>query len=185
MRDFLEWLGSTPWSVGLLESFWMWPLLESTHTLSIAFFVGLAMAMDLRLMGVTFGGIRITDFTNRLLPLVRWGFGLTMVTGVIVFYSNPLRYYHNMFFRFKMALLVVAGLNIAYFHFRTHKRVAEWDQAPKPPIPARTAGAVSFVVWSFIIIFGRLIAYNWFDCDLQPQPDFVNWISGCVIPGAQ
>jgi hypothetical protein len=28
---------------------------------------------------------------------------------------------------------------------------------------------------------GRMIAYNWFDCDKQPQSDFINWVSGCVI----
>jgi hypothetical protein len=32
------------------------------------------------------------------------------------------------------------------------------------------------------VISGRLIAYNWFDCDIQPQPAFVNWASGCVLP---
>jgi hypothetical protein len=27
-----------------------------------------------------------------------------------------------------------------------------------------------------------MIAYNWFDCDIQPQPAFINWAAGCVIP---
>ena len=31
------------------------------------------------------------------------------------------------------------------------------------------------------IITGRMIAYNWFDCDRQPQPDFINWAAGCVV----
>ena len=33
-----------------------------------------------------------------------------------------------------------------------------------------------------IIVAGRMIAYNWFDCDIQPQPAFVNWAAGCVVP---
>jgi hypothetical protein len=32
-----------------------------------------------------------------------------------------------------------------------------------------------------VIVAGRLIAYNWFDCDIQPQPDWVNWLAGCVV----
>src|SRR5688572_15886671 len=116
MRDFFVWLESTPWSARLLESLWVWPLLESTHVLSIALFVGTAMMMDLRLMGVTFGGLRASDFTSRLLPWTRWGFVVMVVTGVLVFYSNPVRYYHNMFFRFKVLLLIVAGLNVWLFH---------------------------------------------------------------------
>jgi hypothetical protein len=26
-----------------------------------------------------------------------------------------------------------------------------------------------------------MIAYNWFDCDRQPQPAWVNWAAGCVV----
>lgn len=167
IESFLEWLGNTEWSVRLLESFWVWPLLESTHTLSIAFFVGLAMMMDLRLMGLRFGNIRVSDFTARSLKLVRIGFAVTAVTGILVFYSNPLRYWHNIFFRFKLLLLVLAGLNIWFFHGRIHKKVAEWDLDTSPPGASKMAGAVSFASWSFIVIAGRLIAYNWFDCDIM------------------
>jgi len=31
-----------------------------------------------------------------------------------------------------------------------------------------------------IVVSGRLIAYNWFDCDIQPQPAFINWASECA-----
>jgi hypothetical protein len=182
MRSFLVWLEGTPWSVQLLESLWVWPLLESAHVLSIALFVGTAMMMDLRLMGLTFGGIRASDFTGRLLPWTRWGFAVMVVTGLLVFYSNPVRYYHNIFFRFKVLLLIVAGLNIWLFHSRIHKKVAEWDLQASPPRAARMAGAVSFLAWTLIVVSGRLIAYNWFDCDIQPQPAFVNWASGCIPP---
>lgn len=181
IRSFLEWLGGTPWSVRLLESFWAWPLLESAHVLSIALFVGTAMMMDLRLMGVSFGGVRASDFTSRLLPWTRAGFVVMVVTGLLVFYSNPVRYYHNIFFRFKVLLMVIAGLNVWLFHSRIHRKVAEWDLLA-PPRAARIAGAVSFLAWALIVISGRLIAYNWFDCDIQPQPAFVNWASGCVLP---
>jgi hypothetical protein len=30
-----------------------------------------------------------------------------------------------------------------------------------------------------------MMAYNWFDCDLQPQSAFVNWAAGCVVPAAE
>lgn len=181
LHDFLVWLGSTPWSVRLLESLWVWPLIESTHVLSIGLFVGTAMMMDLRLLGLTFGGVRASDFTGRLLPWTRGGFVIMIVTGILVFYSNPVRYYHNVFFRFKMLVLLVAGLNVWFFHSRIHKRVEEWDRDASPPRAARVAGAVSILAWTLIVVSGRLIAYNWFDCDLQPQPGWVNWAAGCSV----
>ena len=35
-----------------------------------------------------------------------------------------------------------------------------------------------------IIVCGRMIAYNWFDCDKQPQPTIINTLTGCVVPPA-
>ena len=182
MHSFFEWLGTTPWSVRLLESLWVWPLLESAHVLGIGLFVGTTMMMDLRLMGVTFGGVRASDFTGRILPWTRVSFVVMVLTGVLVFYSNPVRYYHNIFFRFKVLLLLLAGLNVWFFHSRIHKRIADWDLDAAPPRAARIAGAISIIAWTLVVVSGRLIAYNWFDCDIQPQPELVNWASGCVVP---
>ena len=58
------------------------------------------------------------------------------------------------------------------------------DRGPYSVAPraARLAGYAALVLWAGIIVSGRLIAYNWFDCDIQPQPAFVNWVAGCVVP---
>ena len=60
--------------------------------------------------------------------------------------------------------------------------VAEWDLAPTPPRAARRAGITSLILWGVIVVAGRMIAYNWFDCDKQPQPKAVNVFAGCVVP---
>ena len=49
-----------------------------------------------------------------------------------------------------------------------------------PPRAARVAGALSLVLWIGIVLSGRMIAYNWFDCDRQPQPAIVNFLTSCV-----
>ena len=71
MHSLFEWLGSTPWSVALLESFWVWPLLESTLVLTTGLFVGTAVMMDLSLSGVTFKSVPVSEFTSRMLPWTR------------------------------------------------------------------------------------------------------------------
>ena len=179
--SFLEWLGSTPWSIALLESLYAWPLVESTHVLSLALFVGTAVINDLRLLGWTMNSVPVSEVTGRLLPWTRVGFAVIVITGLLLFYSDPVRYYHNIFFRLKILLLVVAGLNVFVFHRGIHRRVAEWSLDPLLPRQARVAGAVSLAVWALIVVAGRMIAYNWFDCDIQPQSDLVNWAAGCVL----
>lgn len=180
---FLEWLGSTAWSIALLESFYVWPFVESTHVLTLALFVGTAVMMDLRLVGIAFPGVPVSSFTERLLPWTRVGFTIMVVTGLLLFYSSPLRYYYNLFFRIKCVLLVVAGLNVWFFHSRIHRSIAEWDDHLRPPRAARIAGIVSLVMWAGVVFSGRLVAYNWFECDIQPQPALVNWAAGCQIDG--
>jgi hypothetical protein len=179
--SFLEWVDGTKWSVMLLESYYMWPLLESTHVLTLALFVGTAFMMDLRLVGLAFRRVPVSAFTGRLLPWTRIGFAIMIVTGLLLFYSSPLRYYRNLFFRLKAVLLVLAGLNVWFFHSRIHRRLDEWDSDWTPPRAARIAGIVSLVVWTSVVFSGRLVAYNWFDCDIQPQPAWVNTLAGCEV----
>jgi len=164
-----------------LESLYVWPLLESTHVLSLGLFVGTAVMNDLRLLGWTMREVPVSEITSRLLPWTRIGFAVMLTTGLLLFYSSPVRYYHNIFFRFKVLLLIVAGLNAFVFHRGIHRRVAEWDNDTKLPRAARVAGAVSLIAWALIVVSGRLIAYNWFDCDIQPQSNLINWAAGCGI----
>ena len=164
-----------------MESLYVWPLLESPHVLSLGLFVGTAVMNDLRLLGWTMREVPVSEITSRLLPWTRIGFAVMLTTGLLLFYSSPVRYYHNIFFRFKVLLLIVAGLNAFVFHRGIHRRVAEWDNDTKLPRAARVAGAVSLIAWALIVVSGRLIAYNWFDCDIQPQSNLINWAAGCGI----
>ncbi len=44
------------------------------------------------------------------------GFLILMVTGALLFYAIPERTFHRIWFRAKMLLLVLAGLNAWWFH---------------------------------------------------------------------
>jgi len=79
-------------------------------------------------------------------------------------------------------LLVAAGINVFVFHTRTMRTMATWDAQATPPRAARIAAIVSLVAWTGVVVSGRMVAYNWFACDIQPQPAWVNWASGCILP---
>jgi len=179
--SFLEWLESTPWSIALIESLYMWPLLEATHVVTLAMFAGTVIMMDLRLVGASFRSVPVSEFTGRFLPWTKGAFVVMGATGLLLFYAAPTRYYFNLFFRAKMVFLVLAGLNVWLFHSRIHRSVADWSLDPVPPRSARLAGAVSLFAWTVVIVAGRLTAYNWFDCAMQPQPAIVNWAAGCTL----
>jgi hypothetical protein len=183
LLGFLEWLAATPWSVALHESLYMYPLVESTHVLALTLFVGLAVMLDLRLLGLAMRRVPVSEVLGRLLPWTKAGFAVMVTTGVLLFYAIPVRNYQNVFFRVKVIMLVLAGINVYIFHSRTERSVADWDLAPVTPRGARIAAIVSLTLWAGIVVAGRMIAYNWFDCDIQPQPAFINWAAGCVVAG--
>jgi hypothetical protein len=184
LLPFCQWLAETPGSVALHESLFMYPLVESSHVLTLCLFLGIAIMFDLRLLGLTLTRVPITEFKRRLGPWMFAGFVVMVITGVLLFYAIPVRSYQSIFFRVKVVALILAGLNASIFHTTIDRKVAEWDLAPTPPRAARRAGATSLVLWAIIVVAGRMIAYNWFDCDKQPQPHVVNVVAGCVVKPA-
>jgi hypothetical protein len=120
--------------------------------------------LDLRLLGLTMRQVPVSEVTGRLLPWTVAGFVLMFLSGALLFYAIPVRTYQNIFFRIKVAMLLLSGLNAWIFHHSTvYRRVAEWDLDPRPPKQARRAAAFSLALWMGIVVAGRMIAYNWFD----------------------
>jgi hypothetical protein len=177
---FFQWLAESSWSIGLHESQYGYPIVESVHVWALCLFFGLAVMFDLRLLGWTMRRVPVSEVAHRLLPWTVAGFVIMVISGLLLVSAIPLRSYQNIFFRVKMALMMLAGINIWIFHSRVYRRVALWDLEAAPPRAARVAGAFSLVLWIGIIFSGRMIAYNWFDCDKQPQPAIINFLTSCV-----
>jgi len=147
---------------------------------TLALFVGTAAMLDLRLLGATLRHVPVSEVAARLRPWTVLGFVLMVGSGALLFYANPTPRYQNIFFRAKMAMLVVAGLNAWLFHRTVYRHQEEWDRDPVPPRRARVAGGLALALWAAIIMSGRMIAYDWFDCRRQPQPTIVNVLAGCA-----
>jgi len=159
-----EWLGNTPWSVALHESRYAFLVVLTVHVLTLAVFVGTAMMIDLRLLGVTMRRVPVSEVMERLVPWSGAGLLLMLTSGALLFYAAPLVRYQNIFFRLKMAALVLALLNVWFFRRTVYRRIADWDRDPVPPRQARLVGALSLVLWVIIITAGRMMAYQdyWF-----------------------
>jgi hypothetical protein len=162
-RSFFEWVDTFPTSIALRESDYGFAFLLTSHVVAIAWFAGLILMMDLRLMGWGNRGTPISQIQKRLFPWQMVAMGVSAVNGLLLVYSQPMRYYGKVFFWIKMLLMLSAGINAIWFHFTTYKSVAEWDHDPIPPYRARLAGGLGLALWAGVMIFGRLTAYNWID----------------------
>ena len=181
MLEFAVWLSETKWSIALHESLYLYPWIESTHVLSICLFFGTLLFVDLRLTGKVFNNLSVTDMNRKVLPLTLFGFLVMSVTGLLLFYAIPVRNYQNIFFRIKILLIVIAGINAFFFHRRMSNEAKVWDQDSSIPSSMKNRAITSLVLWSSVIISGRMIAYNWFDCDRQPQPKWINTLTSCEV----
>jgi hypothetical protein len=177
---FFERLADSSWSVDLHESQYAYSIIESIHVWAMALFFGSVVMFDLRLLGWIMRSVPVSEVVGRLLPWTIAAFVIMVISGTLLVFAIPLRSYQNIFFRGKMLLLLLAGLNVWIFHTRVYPRVAAWDGAGVPPRAARVAGALSLALWIGIVFSGRMIAYNWFDCDRQPQPEIINFLTSCV-----
>jgi hypothetical protein len=163
LLGFCQWLGNTPGSIALHESIWAYPIVESVHVLTLCLFLGLTVMLDLRLLGAAMARTPASEVLARLLPWISVGFAVMVASGALLFFAIPVKTYLNIFFRIKVAFLVLAGVNVAVFQRTISRSMRRWDIDPVPPFQARLAGGISLVLWAGIVVAGRMIAYNWFD----------------------
>ncbi len=165
LLGFCEWLASTPWSVALHESHYVFLIVLTVHVLTLTVFVGTAVIIDLRLLGLTLRHLPVSALMTDLLPWTRAGLLVMLASGILLFYAAPVLRYENLFFRLKMAALAAAAVNAWVFRRTIYRSVAEWDCDDVPPRRARLAGGISLLLWVVIITGGRMIPYQvyWFD----------------------
>jgi divalent metal cation (Fe/Co/Zn/Cd) transporter len=86
---------------------------------------------------------------------------MMIITGSLLFISEPVKCYENISFRFKVLFLFVAGINILIFHSsKIYRHMSEWEWSENPPRAAKMAGWISLISWGIVIIVGRTTAYN-------------------------
>jgi hypothetical protein len=147
-----------PLATALRESDDVFPLIETIHVLAICLIAGTIVTVDLRLLGLIMGKQPVTRVALALLPFTWYGFGLMVVTGVPLFVAESLQLYSNPAFRLKLALLSMAGCNALLFHRTVYRSVDAWDERTTTPPGVKAFAAVSILLWSGVVVAGRLIA---------------------------
>ena len=159
LLTFLNWLGNSAWAISLKQSALLFPLVEGSHILSLSLSVGMIMVMDFRLLRLSLRNQPAALIYEQLLPWAAAGFAIAFFTGALLFSTDPLHAYGNGFFRVKMLLLALAGINALVFHLRYYPKMAQWDLAATPA-GARVVAALSLVFWLGVIVCGRTMAYE-------------------------
>lgn len=176
---FARWLDSFSSSTALHESLYMYGWIESTHVLTLTVFLGMLFIIDLRMLGLTFTGVPASTIADRLDLPMKIGMTVMVISGFILYFAIPVRSTQSIWFRIKVVLMIGAIVNALIFRRKMQAAHGSWDNDPKAPKDLRVGAALSLGLWSGVVITGRTIAYDWYDC-FQQLPYFMYWAAGCV-----
>ena len=87
LLDLMRSFADSSWSIGLHESRYGYPLVESIHVWALCLFFGLAVIFDLRLLGWTMKKVPVSDLARRLMPWTVAGFVVMVISGTLLFLS--------------------------------------------------------------------------------------------------
>ncbi len=137
----------------------VWPAGEILHFIGLCLLIGAVGGFDLRLMGlaksVPVGAL------EKLIPWGVLGFVLCLGTGLMFIAGNafaPGEYLRNTGFLWKVAFLLLAGMNLLMFYVTgTAAKVRTLGAGADTPWPAKAIGGISLFLWVGVIVFGRLL----------------------------
>lgn len=141
-----------PSSNPLNNNEWSFPLLEIIHIASFALSVGTIAIVDLRLLGL---GMRHQTSAQLVRSTMLWtvaGIFLVLISGMLLVTTDPISYFYNPAFRFKMACLLAAII----YNYTVHLRVA---MSPHSAFTGAVTGALSLGLWLSVVFGGIFYAF--------------------------
>jgi uncharacterized protein DUF6644 len=159
--SFCTWLSSTALSTAIKESLWGFQILVGLHIVALTVSVGTISWFDLRLLGASLPGTAASKVYRQLIPFATVGFVVMFATGLLLFTAYPVEAYHNVFFRTKISVIALAGVNAIVYHAFSARRAEQIERETGVlPRGARIAAGLSLALWTVVILCGRMISYT-------------------------
>jgi hypothetical protein len=131
---------------------WAFPLTECFHIGSFALSIGTIAIVDIRLLGL---GLLKQSPAQLLKDTGLWtlaGLLIVITSGLAIFSSDPVHYYYNNPFRFKVTALLAAII----YNYTIHRRTALSNASGGVSV---AVGLVSLLLWLSIVFAGIFIAF--------------------------
>jgi hypothetical protein len=160
MGEFIEWVEGSAIATFVRESpsIFAYTTVLSLHAMGLAVVVGVGVAISLRLLGLA-RGIPIAQLL-KLYPLMWIGFTVNAVSGLALLAASASTMLANVVFLIKLALIAVAIVNMELLRHRISVDGHSGAEVVAPQTRGLAIGAI--VLWSAVIITGRLTAYPYF-----------------------
>lgn len=172
MTQFAEWLSQTSLSLAIqTRNGWVIPTLQSIHIVAIGMVVGSVFMIDLRILGWAGQDQTLRQTTNRFGPWLTGALCVLLATGLLMVVGEPMRELLNFSFWLKMCLVAVGTVIAAVFRITLKRNEQRWEASLVNRGAVKSLAVLTFLIWVFIVILGRLIAYDhvWGAWSLAPK----------------
>jgi len=160
MEAFFIWLESGDLSMWVRgESGWhmAFPIIISFHALGMGFLVGVALAINARILGAA-KAIPLT-LLKKFMPVAMLALLVNAVSGILLLIGYPTKALTNPVFYIKLLCIALALWNLRWFTTAILTNpVYDTGAVPKR---AKKLAIISTILWAGAIVAGRLLAYTY------------------------
>src|SRR5215469_2928431 len=129
---------------------WSFPLLEIIHISAFTLSIGTIAIVDFGLIG--WGKHDATKFWKETSWLTLIGLVIMLISGPLIFSSDPFMYLRNISFQFKMVALLIAII----YNYTIHRKVVLSGASPGVN---KAVGIISLGLWISVVTGGLFIAF--------------------------
>jgi len=131
---------------------WSFPLFECIHIAMFAMSIGTIALVDFRMLGMTLRKQTAAELLRATSLWTLMGLIVVITTGLVIFSSDPVRYYYNPAMRYKLIALVVAIV----YNYTIHRKTV---LAKAGPLVSGVVAAVSLALWISIVFAGIFYSF--------------------------
>ena len=152
----IEWIAGSALSKAISTSTWAFAVTESIHLLALSVIGGAVLIVDLKLLGF---GIRTQSVAEVARDAQKWFLGswtVMIVTGVLLFWSEPQKLYYSTPFAVKMVCLLLGTI----FALTVRRKVTLAGEGRVSPVALKLVALVSLILWFGVGAGGRWIGFS-------------------------
>jgi hypothetical protein len=153
LLPFFRWADAFWLSREIRASTWQFAILEMIHLLGLTMLLGTLMVVDLRLFGFGMRRLKPGELARDLSRWMWLGLWVMLISGVFLFFGEPMKLYGSASFHVKMLLLFLALV----FQVTLFRRVVA-DQHVSSGYD-KFAGFLSLFLWFGVGLAGRGIGF--------------------------
>ena len=139
---------------------WIIPTIQSIHIVAIGLVVVSVFMIDLRILGWAGRDQSLIETTGRFGPWLTAALCVLLATGVVMIIGEPARELLAFSFWLKMFLVAFGTVIASLFQISLRRNELRWEEATTKSRTTKVLAVATLLIWVFIIILGRLIAYD-------------------------